>query len=240
MLVQGQVRMVRRRQRRRLLHHPDPARRRTATQRVAYRAEYVHLAVGYPGLRFLPELQGFRTENSDFYHVVSAYEDHEHIYELARSKHVIVMLRGGGIVASRVLQRLMDDREKYGLPTEIVHLFRTYVGRVTRPECRGAGARAATASPTRGSTTRNRCGAGSSSRGCARWKARTARPAYKQMGGTNTPWRRRWQQQMREGRANGWYRTLSGHGAADAAGSGHDGQPDQDERKGCSRSRRTS
>ena len=37
------------------------------------------------------------------------------------------MLRGGGIVASRVLQRLMDDRAKYGLSTEIVHLFRTYI-----------------------------------------------------------------------------------------------------------------
>jgi lysine/ornithine N-monooxygenase len=30
------------------------------------------------------------------------------------------------------------------------------------------------------------------------------------MGGTNTPWRRRWQQQMNEGRAAGWYRLLTG------------------------------
>ena len=47
--------------------------------------------------------------------MVSAYEDHEHVYELARTRHVVVMLRGGGIVASRVLARLMDDREKLGL-----------------------------------------------------------------------------------------------------------------------------
>ena len=33
---------------------------------------------------------------------------------------------------------------------------------------------------------------------------------YKLMGGTNTPWRRRWQQQMNEGRAAGWYRVLEG------------------------------
>ncbi len=97
----------------------------TPTKRVAFRAEYVHLAVGYPGLRFLKELQDFRTEHQDFYHVVSAYEEHEHIYEAARTKQITVMLRGGGIVASRVLARLMDDREKYGLQTQIVHLFRT-------------------------------------------------------------------------------------------------------------------
>ena len=34
--------------------------------------------------------------------------------------------------------------------------------------------------------------------------------AYKLMGGTNTPWRRRWQQQMNEGRAVGWYQVLEG------------------------------
>jgi len=30
------------------------------------------------------------------------------------------------------------------------------------------------------------------------------------MGGTNTPLRRRWQAQMREGRSDGWYRTVTG------------------------------
>jgi hypothetical protein len=34
--------------------------------------------------------------------------------------------------------------------------------------------------------------------------------AYKLMGGTNTPWRRRWQAQMRAGREAGWYRTMCG------------------------------
>ena len=94
----------------------------------------MHLAVGYPGLRYLPELQEFRTAHQDFHHVVSAYEEHEHIYESARTKHLVVMLRGGGIVASRVLPRLMDDRDKYGLSTEIVHLFRTYIGSRARAE----------------------------------------------------------------------------------------------------------
>lgn len=32
----------------------------TATTRVAYRSRFVHIAVGYPGLKFLPDLQTFR------------------------------------------------------------------------------------------------------------------------------------------------------------------------------------
>src|SRR6202050_3727761 len=95
MLVKGQVRMVRRRQGGgyfTILTPPDakPARR------VAFRSQFVHIAVGYPGLKFLPELQAFRTENQDFYHVVSAYEDHEHVYDRLRVKAGVVLLRGGG------------------------------------------------------------------------------------------------------------------------------------------------
>jgi hypothetical protein len=33
---------------------------------------------------------------------------------------------------------------------------------------------------------------------------------YKLMGGTSTPYRRRWQAQMREGRTGGWYRAIAG------------------------------
>ena len=76
----------------------------------------MHVAVGYPGLKFLPDLQEFRTKHQDYTHVVNAYEPHEHVYEFLRTRPGTVMLRGGGIVASRVLQR-----EKYGLQTEIVH-----------------------------------------------------------------------------------------------------------------------
>jgi hypothetical protein len=208
MLVKGQVRMVRRRKGGgyfTILTPPDakPARR------VAYRSQFVHLAVGYPGLKFLPELQAFRTENQDFYHVVSAYEDHEHVYDRLRAKQGVVLIRGGGIVASRVLQRLMDDRAKYNLSTEIVHLFRTYISGSHGP----------------GPWMRRKGGDGWAYQGFnypksvwgGQLKAKMRRlegdqraTEYKLMGGTNTPYRRRWQQQMNEGRAGGWYRVLAG------------------------------
>jgi len=209
MLVNGQVRMVRRRHGGGYFAILTPPSGTAPTKRIAFRSEFVHLAVGYPGLKFLPELQEFRTTQQDFHHVVSAYEDHEHVYELARAKHVVVMLRGGGIVASRIIQRLMDDRAKFGLPTEIVHLFRTYVSGSHGPN----------------SWNRRKGGDGFAYQGFnypksvwgGQLKARMRKlegderaRAYKLMGGTNTVRRRRWQAQMREGRAGGWYRTMSG------------------------------
>ena len=195
---------------RRLLRDPDPdGRRRRATKRLAYRAEFVHLAVGYPGLRFLPELQEFRTAHQDFHHVVSAYEEHEHVYEAARTKHLVVMLRGGGIVASRVLQRLMDDRAKYGLSTEIVHLFRTYIDGSHGPNA-WSRRKGAHGFAYQGFNYPKSVWGGQLKARMRKLEGEDRGKAYKLMGGTNTPYRRRWQAQMNEGRDAGWYRTMAG------------------------------
>lgn len=209
LVVKGQVRMVRRRHGGGYFTILTEMPGAPKPRRVAYRSRFVHLAVGYPGLKFLPELQEFRIGHGDFHHVVSAYEDHEHIYQRARARHAVILIRGGGIVASRVLQRLMDDRERYGLPTEIVHLFRTYVSGSHGPH----------------PWSRRRGGDGFAYQGFnypksvwgGQLKVRMRKlegedraAAYKQMGGTNTPYRRRWQQQMAQGRSAGWYRTMAG------------------------------
>ncbi len=209
MLAKGLVRMVRKRAGGgyfTILTPPDGA---TATKRIAYRSRFVHVAVGYPGLKFLPDLQEFRTKHQDYTHVVNAYEPHEHIYEFLRTRPGTVMLRGGGIVASRVLQRLMDDRAKYGLQTQIVHLFRTFV----------------TGSHGSSIFMRRKGGNGFAYQGFnypksvwgGQLKAQMRKlegaeraQLYKEMGGTNTPWRRSWQKQMNEGREQGWYHPLQG------------------------------
>ena len=111
MFRKGSVRMVRRRNGGgyyTILTPPDGA---SQTKRVAFRSRFVHIAVGYPGLRFLPDLQEYRTKYNDYSRVVNAYEPHEHVYEDLKRKPGVVVVRGGGIVASRVLQRLIDDRE---------------------------------------------------------------------------------------------------------------------------------
>ena len=208
MLVKGQVRMVRRRQGGgyfTILTPPDakPARR------IAYRSQFVHLAVGYPGLKFLPELQAFRTENQDFYHVVSAYEDHEHVYDRLRVKPGVVLIRGGGVVSSRVLQRLMDDRAKYHLNTQILHLFRTFVSgpHGPNPWMRRKGGNGFA---YQGFNYPKSVWGGQLKAKMRRLEGEQRATEYKLMGGTNTPWRRRWQQQMNQGRAEGWYRVMAG------------------------------
>ncbi len=209
MLVKGQVRMVRKRQGGGYFVVLTPMTGSAPTKRLAYRAEFVHLAVGYPGLRYLPELQDFRTDHQDFHHVVSAYEEHEHIYESARTKHLVVMLRGGGIVASRVLQRLMDDRARYGLSTDIVHLFRTYIDRSHGPNAWNR-RKGADGFAYQGFNYPKSVWGGQLKAKMRRLEGEDRAKAYKLMGGTNTPYRRRWQEQMKEGREAGWYRTMAG------------------------------
>ena len=75
-------------------------------------AKYIHLATGYPAIRFLPDLQEYRAKTGDFKSVVNAYEEHEHVYKQLASQGGIVIVRGRGIVASRILQRLNEIRQQ--------------------------------------------------------------------------------------------------------------------------------
>jgi len=109
-----------------VIHTPDPQGR--GPKRVAYRTNNVHIAIGYPGVAFLPDLREFRETHQDFRRVVNAYEPHDHVYAAVASKPSTVLIRGSGIVASRVLQRLIDDIEAGKAKTRIIHLFRNYVG----------------------------------------------------------------------------------------------------------------
>ena len=94
----------------------------------ALRCTHVHLAVGYPGVRLLPDLKAFRADHPEHGHrVLNAYEPHEHAYAEARRRPTTVLVRGSGIVGSRVVERLLDDVEQHGARTTVIHLFRTYV-----------------------------------------------------------------------------------------------------------------
>ncbi|MBS4752580.1 hypothetical protein KG112_07130 [Nocardioides sp. zg-ZUI104] len=223
MLIKGLVRVVRRRYGGGYFTILTPPAGASATKRVAFRSQFVHVAVGYPGLKFLPELQRYRTEHNDYRHIVNAYEAHEHVYERLLQRPGTVLVRGGGIVASRILQRLMDDRLLHGAQTSIVHLFRTYIngpndgyGNEHDPRPGGGAPRL---------TMRRRGGDGWAYQGFnypksvwgGQLKAQVRKlegeqraELYKRMGGTNTPWRRLWQRQMDQGRREGWYACVVG------------------------------
>lgn len=87
-------------------------------------ASYVHLAVGYPAIQFLPDLQAYREKTNDFKRVVNAYEDHNHIYEHLRLHGGTVLVRGRGAITSRILQRLYETR-KVNADISIIHLMQT-------------------------------------------------------------------------------------------------------------------
>lgn len=209
MLLKGQVRMIRRRQGGGYFTILTPPPGAAPTKRIAYRSQYVHCAIGYPGLKYLPDLQKFRTESQDFHHVVSAYEDHEHVYNQLRTRPGTVLIRGGGIVASRVLQRLMDDRAKYGLQTNIIHLFRTFIsgshGKNAWNRRKGGNGFA-----YQGFNYPKSVWGGQLKSKMRRLEGQDRAVAYDEMGGTNTPWRRSWQKQMNEGRSQGWYQLVTG------------------------------
>jgi len=127
MVKTGQVRMVRKRSGGGFFSLLTPPTGATPTRRIAYRSHHVHLALGYPGVRFLPDLREYRSRTGDHRRVVNSYESHPHVYaELARRPGT-VLVRGSGIVASRVLQRLLDDNDAGRTHTRIIHLFRNYV-----------------------------------------------------------------------------------------------------------------
>lgn len=209
MHVQGLVRMTRRRVGGGYFTVFTPEVNTTGTKRVAYRSTYVHLAIGYPGLRFLDDLQEYRQRYEDYTRVVNAYEPHEHVYDELRRKPGTVVVRGGGIVASRVLQRLIDDRDQHGAQTRIVHLFRTYVDSTHGPNAfmrrKGADGWA-----FQGFNWPKGAWGGQLKFRLEKLEGDQRKALYQVMGGTNTPHRKLWIKQLERGRREGWYQTEIG------------------------------
>lgn len=207
--VKGQVRMTRRRVGGGYFTILTPPPGTSATKRVAYRSTYVHLALGYPGLRFLPDLQEYRQKYGDYQRVVNAYEPHEQVYTELNARPGVVVIRGGGIVASRVLQRLIDDREQHGAQTQILHLFRTYVTGNHGPSVfmrrKGGDGWA-----YQGFNWPKGTWGGQLKEKMERLEGKDRSDLLDIMGGTNTPIRKLWTRQLADGRKGGWYRTYVG------------------------------
>ena len=207
----GQVRMVRKRRDGGYFTILTPPPGTKPTTRVAYRSRYVHIGVGYPSLRFLPDLQEYRAAYRDFYRVVNAYEQHRHVYESLERAPGTVVVRGAGIVSSRVLERLSEGRDR-GAQTQIVHLFRTFVdGPTGGPRFRSRGGDGFTYQPF----TFAKAAGGGQLRDAVRSREGKDRADFiKSIGGTTTAYRKVWQRQLARGRREGWYRAQIGEVAS--------------------------
>ena len=89
-------------------------------------ARYVHIATGYPALQFLPDLQAYRDRTQDVKTVVNAYEPHEHIYAALATSGGTLLLRGTGIVAARILQKIYTLRRTHDrVEIRVIQLLRS-------------------------------------------------------------------------------------------------------------------
>jgi len=208
MVVGGQVRMIRRRADGGYFTILTTAETSTAARRIAFRSGYVHLAVGYAGLKFLPDLQIYRETARNASRVVNAYEPHEHVYDQLRRRPGTVMVRGSGIVASRVLQRLIDERNNHGLQTRVVHIFGDYVAHSHGPRFMrrhggdGFGYQAFDEpKAVWGGQLRDRA---------RETEGRERVEFYDSLGASSTPYRKQWQAKLGTARQEGWYSTVVG------------------------------
>jgi pSer/pThr/pTyr-binding forkhead associated (FHA) protein len=183
---------------------------RTSTTRREYGyivAKHVHLATGYPGIQVLPDLQDYRERTRDFKTVVNAYEEHEHVYQQLAEFGGTVMIRGRGIVASRIVQRIFEIRQK-NPKIALLHLLRS-----PKPQGNRFGKAQRTVKNFYELQPFNwpkACWGGD-----LRVMLEKATPEQRQQllrdwGGTTTADRLDWQHIARNGLAQGWYQVVFG------------------------------
>jgi pSer/pThr/pTyr-binding forkhead associated (FHA) protein len=170
-------------------------------------ARYLHLATGYPAVQFLPDLQAYREKTKDFRSVVNAYEAHDHIYRQLERQGGTVLIRGRGIVASRIIQRLYEARQRHA-GISILHLMRS-------PKFRGSRFGKAER------LVKHHCELQPFNWPKACWGGElramleAAIPEQRQelladWGGTTTADRHDWRQIIQEGLVQGWYQIVFG------------------------------
>ncbi|MGH3157903.1 MAG: hypothetical protein ACRDNF_15190, partial [Streptosporangiaceae bacterium] len=175
---------------------------------VALRSQFVHLGTGYPAVNYPREVSDYRMRHHDYFRVVNAYEPHEHVYQVLRRRAGTVVLRGSGITAARVLERLFDDRESSGRDVQILHLFRTYVaGPQGPPMFRRPGGHGWSYQPY---SFPKAAGAGQLRKRMLGMDNAKRAEYIASISGTTSAKRRVWQRQLDHGRAGGYYRAYPG------------------------------
>ena len=199
MLVKGRVPVVRRRMGGGYFVVVSPPGIRGSTKPAAIRCTYVHLGIGYPSLRLLPDLQRYREQHGP-HQMVHAYEPHDHVYAALVHEPGTVVLRGGGIAASRVLERLIDDCDRHQAGTKIVHIVRpNESGYGPRRRKDGGAFRHQAFNFPKGAFGGQLAGKVASLDGHERAEY------VKAIGGSTTPRRGHWQKQLERARRQGRY-----------------------------------
>ncbi len=170
-------------------------------------AKHLHISLGYPASRYLDDLQDFKREHPKSRRVINAYEQHDEIYDDLEAKGGIVLVRGRGIVASRILQRVHEARYK-NKDIRVLHIMRSrIVEGKTYDLARRFAAHDIEYQPFNWPKS---CWGGT-----LRERLEDANPDERlnllgQWGGTTTADRADWDAIITEGKRDGWYRPFFG------------------------------
>ena len=183
---------------------------------IAVAGRFLHLAVGYPAIELLPDLTEYREKyekpvtigrNDQMPRVIAAYESHDHVYAYLREHGGTVLLRGRGIVASRVIQRLVEERQ-INKDIIIVHLHRS---RITKGHKFGLSRRAVDHQfEFQPFNWPKACWGGEYRDLLERSSDDERKRLLDAWGGTTTASRPDWRRMVRQGTEEGWYRAEFG------------------------------
>ena len=99
---------------------------RKGTRTVALHCDHVHLALGAHGPAYSPEAEAFRAEHPDSTRLRHVYEPHEDVLdELARTGGSVIV-RGAGMAAAHLLDRIAEVRSRSGAEIHVWHVLRDW------------------------------------------------------------------------------------------------------------------
>lgn len=175
-------------------------------------ADVVHLATGYPATRFVDDFQTFITNYPEARaQVANAYEPHDQMYLEAerRDGPVQVVVRGRGIVASRIIQRLHAARAK-NPDLRILHSMRSPIGPRDGAVFRKSRRLARNHVQIQPFNWPKSCWGGDLRAEYEAADAETRGAMLNQLGGTTTAERADWIAIIERGTEEGWYRPVFG------------------------------
>ena len=174
-------------------------------------ARFVHLAMGYPAYRTEQDVFTFQQRFGTTQRTFRAYDDHEVIYRALESarRPVAVAVRGREIVASRILQRLHAARI-HNPGIQVYHQMRTAIAP-------SKGARYGSARRPVSNNTElqpfnwpKACWGGELRHRIEAVPPEQRSQIFNALGGTTTAYRSDWEDLIRQGLREGWYRQVIG------------------------------
>jgi pSer/pThr/pTyr-binding forkhead associated (FHA) protein len=173
--------------------------------------KYVHLATGYPAYRTEDDVLRFNRRWLNEQRVFKAYDAHVSVYQALEQRRApaTVVVRGRGIVASRILQRLHAARA-HNNQIQVLHLIRSAIGSNDGARYGRAQRRVFNHTELQPFNWPKSCWGGELRALLERSPPETRSRILGTIGGTTTSARKDWTRIIQQGLREGWYRVAIG------------------------------